>query len=376
MKFVFLLLILITQLARAQSKLIPFDTYEENKKDFLSKSFGRPTLSWYLKSDATLTTDLAFYKYNNTEILVISSGIHGIEGYVGSSVQRWVMDVLAPKQKLGRDVLLIHSLNPWGMRNKRRVNENNIDLNRNFATEPGLYQQKNDDYIKNDSFLNPTAKVDLGFFSRIVFFNKAIQQILAFSLEPLRKAILLGQYTHEKGLYFGGHESTELQRHFDDLLNNELSAYHKITWIDLHTGYGEKGRLHILANDSKSEAGKKLKVLFPKHKIDFGDEKNFYKTKGDIATYLELKSTKEQEIQPAVFEYGTLDSQKVLGSIESLRRMVLENQGFHNGYADVDSQKEANELFQEMFFPHDEVWKQSILRQTKDLLAPLLEISQ
>ncbi len=369
-------IILLTCPTWAKESLVYYDSYEENKKAFIEKSFGRPSQSWFLKSDATLTTDLAFYNYNSEQVLVVSSGIHGIEGYVGSSLQRWMIDVLAGKKSLKTDVLLIHSLNPWGMKNKRRVNEINIDLNRNFQTSLDLYQKKNEDYDKINEFLNPKSDVSLNFFGRLGFLTKAVQLILSYSMESLRKSVLLGQYNHPQGLYYGGGAPDALQAHIDELFAKDLKHYKKVVWIDLHTAYGERGKLHLLADDSNSEAGKKLALQFSHYPIDFGNQKNFYKTSGDLASYLNLKNSKKQEVIAAVFEYGTMDSQKTLGSIESLRRMVLENQGFHRGYADKTSQNETETLFREMCYPHDEEWKTKILLQTQKILSPLLEISE
>ncbi len=66
--------------------------------------------------------------------LVLSSGMHGVEGPFGSAVQLAYLDSLpsdwsAPK---GSAVVLIHALNPFGFAWRRRFNEENVDLNRNF----------------------------------------------------------------------------------------------------------------------------------------------------------------------------------------------------------------------------------------------------
>jgi hypothetical protein len=65
--------------------------------------------------------------------MLVVSGTHGVEGYYGSDCQIAWLDTLDEKA-LPADtaVLLIHLLNPWGAAHLRRVNEDNIDLNRNF----------------------------------------------------------------------------------------------------------------------------------------------------------------------------------------------------------------------------------------------------
>ena len=43
----------------------------------------------------------------------------------------------------------------------------------------------------------------------------------------------------------------------------------KVLLIDIHTGYGEKNKLHLLANSSKSKDSEELKNIFKPHQIDF-----------------------------------------------------------------------------------------------------------
>ena len=70
------------------------------------------------------------------QLLMISSGIHGVEGFCGSGCQ---VAILRDRELMARiatghhAVLVVHSLNPYGFSHLRRVNEDNIDLNRNFV---------------------------------------------------------------------------------------------------------------------------------------------------------------------------------------------------------------------------------------------------
>ncbi len=69
--------------------------------------------------------------------VVVSSGTHGVEGYTGSAIQHWVLQQLLPRLTLAPDTALIlqHANNPYGFAWHRRVNENNVDLNRNFQQQ-------------------------------------------------------------------------------------------------------------------------------------------------------------------------------------------------------------------------------------------------
>ena len=71
----------------------------------------------------------------------ISSGIHGVEGFFGSAVQLAFLDSLPPNWQPppGTKFILLHALNPFGFAWRRRFNEENVDLNRNFLLPEEAY---------------------------------------------------------------------------------------------------------------------------------------------------------------------------------------------------------------------------------------------
>ncbi len=79
-----------------------------------------------------LTIDVAIVPGANPErALVVSSGIHGVEGFLGSAIQCSLLEEWVDAPPPIRCVLL-HALNPFGFAWRRRVNETNVDLNRNL----------------------------------------------------------------------------------------------------------------------------------------------------------------------------------------------------------------------------------------------------
>ena len=81
-----------------------------------------------------LATDVAYLGRNDArKLLVLISGTHGVEGPFGSACQTAWLSQNSPWH-LPDDtaVLAIHLINPWGTAWQRRVNEDNVDLNRNF----------------------------------------------------------------------------------------------------------------------------------------------------------------------------------------------------------------------------------------------------
>src|SRR5713226_484066 len=89
-----------------------------------------------------LRTDLAYIgPAAPARLLLCVSGTHGIEGFAGSAIQTGLLREGFPAGRpAGLGLLLVHALNPCGFAYRRRVNEDNVDVNRNFvdhARSPG-----------------------------------------------------------------------------------------------------------------------------------------------------------------------------------------------------------------------------------------------
>ncbi|AZZ38025.1 hypothetical protein CIK05_14845 [Bdellovibrio sp. qaytius] len=303
------------------------------------------------------------------KLLVLFSGTHGIEAFVGSAVQRWLIDQPYMQDRKDVNILLVHGLNVYGFKNKRRVNEQNIDLNRNFISDRSAFASDDSGYEKLNDYLNPTDDATYGFLSDAKFMWTAIVKMAKYGLENLRKSVLRGQYSYPEGLYYGGNTTVKQWDLLNQLIDKYVSGQTKLFVVDLHTGYGTRGKLHLLANGDK-EGNPLYQVFAEKNEIDFGADKKFYTVQGELLTFFiheinyKLKNKAPQSVG-ITFEYGTLDSQKTTGSIESLRRMVYENQNFwHPAQNPKDAEKIKND-FVEMFNPSDREWRKTILDQTE-----------
>ncbi len=105
------------------------------------------------ENQSELFIDFALLRRDPERALVQLSGVHGIEGYAGSHIQR---EVMADLPEGGPSLLFVHAVNPYGMALYRRANGNNVDLNRSF----NLQAVKNEDYRFFDSYLNPSSGLE------------------------------------------------------------------------------------------------------------------------------------------------------------------------------------------------------------------------
>lgn len=316
-------------------------------------------------------------KKKTDKLLVVFSGTHGIEAFVGSAVQRWMVDQPYVQNREDVNILMVHGFNVYGFKNKRRVNENNIDLNRNFVIDRSTWQSDDSGYKDLYDYLNPSDDATYGFWSEIKFIWTAVVKIVRHGLENLRNAVLRGQYTYPEGLYYGGNMIAKQWDLLNNLIDKYVAGHAKVFVIDLHTGYGKRGKLHLIAN-GKKEDNLLTQVFTEEGEIDYGSDAKFYSIQGEMLSFFihEMNYKLKDKAPQAVgitFEYGTLDSQKTTGSIESFRRMVFENQNFWHPAKDPQDAEKIKNDFVEMFYPSDREWRKTILDQTEQKTKKIID---
>ena len=351
-------------------------TYDESRADFIYwaermretfENVERMAVPVTLSNGGELAIDLCYIPPSDTTetLLILSSGVHGVEGFVGSALQRMMMDKLIRTRSLHKTgILLIHAMNPYGFYVQRRVTEQNIDLNRNCDLTRQAYFSENNGYAELYKFLNPDSKANPGKLSDRFFYVTAITKIIKSSMPVLRQAVLQGQYQFPEGLYFGGKEAEPQIVTMEPIYREIPAMYNRIVHIDLHTGYGERGKLHLFPNPAKNEEVKRAtEDLFSGYPIDWGDGDDFYTITGDF-TSVAAHYYPDKLVIPMTFEFGTLDSQTTMGSLVSIHNMILENQGFHHGYTSEKAQRKVEDSFREMYYPSSLAWRSIVMDQT------------
>jgi hypothetical protein len=370
-----------------RSKLHYFmESYEESRGQFilaakvLKEKHRRVEIGFLpvrSEADRDLAIDYCLVppKKKKCGLLVITCGIHGIEGLAGSAIMRMFMAEVLPDMDADRTgVLLVHGINPWGFKYLRRVTEHNVDLNRNFDVDKKLFSLKNEDYGKVDGdLLNPPETLDTRSPGYLFFPVKAARHIMKYGMDTLRRAILQGQYEFEKGIFFGGKDFEPQKAGLEKLLKRVTKGYPRVFSIDLHTGYGERGKLLFFPNPVKDNKNRKtVEDLFRGYRVDWGDAGGFYATTGDYTDYIGKLLRPGVVYIPMVIEYGTLDTHTTMGAIRSLKAVIVENQAFqHGGRTPADAEK-ARELFREAFFPSSPEWRSAVMGQTAEVLPVVI----
>ena len=131
-------------------------------------------------------------------LLVAMSGTHGAEGFCGSGIQTgWLREGRFASLPSDTAILLIHAINPFGFAWVRRVNEDNIDLNRNFIDHNRPYPE-NAGYRELRDFICP-SKWDPASLAR----SQEALHAYATQHSPveLQAAIMNGQYWDKEGVF-------------------------------------------------------------------------------------------------------------------------------------------------------------------------------
>ena len=227
-------------------------------------------------------------KETPTNLIVLTTGVHGMEGYIGSVMLDVFFEEMYPTLNTkDTGVLIVANVNPYGMKYMRRYNENNVDLNRNFIEDWDNFDlSSNKEYPKVVNFLQPEGKMGNAFWHEVGFYLSLAKEAVTTGAGTISDALLTGQYEYAEGVYYGGtgdeKSTTYLKSVFNDCLESE---YENIIHVDIHSGYGPRYNMVIFnsVQDPTTEADSKAQLGYDY--IIAQDSEEFYVTYGDTTDY-------------------------------------------------------------------------------------------
>jgi len=294
--------------------------------------------------------------------IIVSSGLHGVEGFLGSAVQCACLDWIAglPDQSKLPRLVFVHALNPFGFAWLRRCNEDNVDLNRNFMREAEGYRGAPDDYTVLDSLLNP--KTPPSPWEPFQFY--AMLAILRYGLPRLKRAIAAGQYEFPRGLFYGGQTACEtsrfVQQHFTEWLGPSNGP---VLHLDFHTGLGHSGEFELLSDlpPTKTQAERIRSVLGHAVHSNQSSAAMTYQARGSIGEWC-WRQAADRDYSYLCVEFGTYSPVKVL------RALRAENRAQQWDRQETETYRWAKELLKEAFCPSSDDWRQHAAEQGLNLI--------
>jgi predicted deacylase len=308
--------------------------------------------------------------------LGLSAGEHGVEGYVGSAVtQLFLQEVLPALEPRDTTLLLIHAINPWGMKHRRRTNMHNVDLNRNFlAAAESFVAPFNDDYVRLAPLLNPEYPIRNLTATLTRFWVRLLITSARLGPKRLQGSMLIGQYRFQEGLYYGGRAHQAETARVMKLFRQALQDHRRVLHLDIHTGYGPRDEMTIVNSclEERASAERGQDLGYPRVVKATADE--FYSIRGDMIDYLyDLRKSEfpDRRLYAAAFEFGTY-GESTLATIRALRAMVLENQLFRLGASTAKSREWVLREFRELYLPGAPEWLEKALADTRRALWGIL----
>ncbi len=310
-------------------------------------------------------------------LLVISTGLHGIEGYVGAAVlQLFIDEFLARINADMTGVLVIHSINPWGMRQRERINSNNVDLNRNFVE--GEFQSpalENPDYAKLKTFLCPDHLIRNLTKDKLYYIAGLVKTIILVGASRLREATLMGQYDFPPGIYFGGQMLQEETRTMMDLYRNAFKVYERIIHIDLHSGYGPRDQMTVVTSPLEGLSSEEIQAKYHLGRVAGANPDEFYSMHGDMNDWeyrLVRTEYPDASIFAVNFEFGTY-GKSFLAEARSLRITILKNQKNQYGASKSTGEWIDNE-YHELYLPQDPAWYDKVWQDARRAFQSILTV--
>jgi hypothetical protein len=345
------------------------ETYEDSRERFcqnlavIQKQWPQAGLSYHrVPGDEDLTIDWirSDAMEKNEKVLIFTTAEHGVEGYVGSAMQQRFIEKFLPRlDPRTTGLLLVHAINPWGMKHHRRVNANNVDLNRTFLWNESFEPGFNPDYDALNLAINPDKPIKSMMIGNFTFYANLVWKLIQKGWPTLKHTLLIGQYRCPQGLYYGGQDHQEETRTLIDLYRQAFRAYDQILHLDMHTGYGPRYQMSLVNSVLETTTSAEFVKKFDYPLVVAANPEEFYAIRGDMIDYVYALRKHEfpaKKLYATSFEFGTLGD-GLRGQIGSPRAMTFENRLYWYGAANDRLVAQVKYDFEELFNPTARNWR-------------------
>jgi len=266
--------------------------------------------------------------------------------------------------------VFLHGLNPFGFAWRRRVNESNVDLNRNLLLDGEAFRGSPEGYTGLDALLNPRHAPSR--WEPVTL--KFLLAIARHGMPALKESVASGQYDYPQGLFYGGNRPSRtneiLAAHFD----RWLAGSARVTHLDFHTGLGAWATCKLLIDYPLSELHRQqLSRWFGADAFECTLTPGVaYRTRGSFGQWCVARN-QERDYLYAAAEFGTCNPLRMLAGLRA------ENQAHHWDSPESVSAERTKQQLVELFCPRAESWRTKVLEHSFQLIQRsidgLLELS-
>lgn len=292
-----------------------------------------------------------------SHVLLVTSGVHGAEGFCGSGAQVAILDdalLLRDCADAGVGLLLVHSVNPYGFSHLRRVNEDNIDLNRNFMdfTAAMPYNPGYDELaplLLPDAW-PPSEEVE----------NALANAVAERGIRWYQAAISAGQYHDPAGMFYGGRVASWSNYTLRRILARYGAGRASLRWIDLHTGLGPWGygeRIHMGPADG--QALERTRAVWGAEVTSMDDGSSVSAPLHGVVWHAVPDTLAGIDYAGIALEFGTLPMPDVL--------RALRGDHWLHRHPDADNTQRSliRDAMWQAFYGDADDWRENVVEQTK-----------
>ncbi|HUK11165.1 MAG TPA: M14 family metallopeptidase [Stellaceae bacterium] len=290
-----------------------------------------------------------------SRVLLTISGTHGVEGFCGSGAQAGSFAAgLGRELPADTALVVVHAINPYGFAWLRRVNEDNVDLNRNFVDHGGKLPA-NPGYDELADAICPREWTSSAL--------SAAQERLDEYREKhgsaaLQAAITVGQYNHADGVFYGGACGTWSRATLNEIVDRHAGRARRLAIIDFHTGLGPwgYGEPIVIHRPGSPGLGRARQWYGDRTTSTALGNSTSADVRGDILSGMERRLA-QTEVTGLAIEYGTLPLEQVLTALRADNWLHL------HGKLDSTSGREIKAQVRDAFYGDKDDWKEMIFEQ-------------
>ena len=208
-------------------------------------------------------------------------------------------------------LILIHALNPYGFAWCRRVDAQNIDVNRNLMDHDAVAPD-NPDYELLHGLLCPQEWSDA---TRLAGARTLSDFQARHGRTSLENALAKGQRSHDDGLFFGGRGPSWSIQLLRSTLATTVMHADRIILLDVHTGLGSYGGCQLICGiEEGSSRVAAVRRWLGDGALFFGAASGYERMAGAIDSGI-AALLDGIEVTPVTVEFGTLPTLDVLQAL-------------------------------------------------------------
>lgn len=314
----------------------------------------------------TLATDTAWFGNPAASKAVVAiSGTHGAEGFCGSGFQvDWIGRGLADTLPADTGLLMVHAINPYGFSWLRRVTEENVDLNRNYVDHSKPYPE-NPGYAELADWVVPKSldEAALAEAERHLQDYRRRNGDIAFY-----RAVSGGQYSHDKGLFYGGNGPTWSNRTTHALIDRYLKQRKAVAVVDFHTGLGPFGYGELIAHyDPGTGGAERTRGWYGQSLTETKRGTSSSQARDGLGHYGYNRALPGVDVTMVTLEFGTFPREQ--------GHKVLRADHWLHSYGDPTGAeaRPIKQALKDHFYPDYDDWKEMILFRGHQVVRQALE---